>query len=169
MTERSAESTAKRYSQSEEDYLEAIYIIGLENKIARARVKDVAKEVGVTMPSVVSAIRSLSEKGLVEQEQYGHIELTPAGKCVAEDVYARHKMLYAFLHEVLGVEPAIAEKDACRMEHYLSPETGQRLLKMLEYIQKCRDDGDRVMFLERFIYYIKTGNVPEPCRGCQNK
>lgn len=156
-----------KYSRSEEDYLEAIYLISLRNKVAR--VKDVAQEVGVTMPSVVSAIRSLSEKGLVKQEQYKHIELTPAGKKVAQDVYERHKMLYAFFHEVLGLEPDIAEKDACQVEHYLSPETGQRLTKMLKYIQSCRDEEERVIFLERFMYYVKTGDKPKPCRGCMLK
>ncbi len=153
-----------RYSQSEEDYLEAIYLISLRNKVAR--VKDVAQEVGVTMPSVVSAVRTLSEKGLVEQEQYGHIELTPAGKRVAKDVYKRHQMLYTFFHKVLGLETAIAERDACLVEHYLSPETGKRLTKMLEYIQSCRDEKDQVIFLERFMHYVKTGDKPGPCRGC---
>ncbi|HHX97072.1 MAG TPA: metal-dependent transcriptional regulator [Clostridia bacterium] len=150
----------KRYSQSEEDYLEAIYLIELKNKVVR--VKDVAESVGVTMPSVVSAIRSLSEKGLVEQEQYGHIELTLKGRKVARDVYERHKTLYTFFHQFLGLEAAIAEKDACLMEHHLSPETRQRLLKVLEYVQGCEE----VLFLERLWHFIETGDRLGPCSGC---
>ncbi|NLK00404.1 MAG: metal-dependent transcriptional regulator [Clostridia bacterium] len=156
-----------RYSHSEEDYLEAIYLIGLKDKAAR--VKDVAQAVGVTMPSVVSAVRSLSEKGLVIQEQYGHIELTPTGEKVAQDVYARHQMLFTFFHEVLGLDPDVAEKDACQVEHYLSPETGKRLMKMVEYVQGCREESDQVMFLERFMHYVKTGDKPKPCSGCPIK
>ena len=115
------------YSQSEEDYLEALYMIQLKNKVTR--VKDVALALDVKMPSVVAAVRSLSEKGLVEQEKYGHIELTEEGEKVARDVYKRHQLLCAFFHEVLGLDPRIAEEDACRMEHHLSPETRERLLR----------------------------------------
>lgn len=150
------------YTQSEEDYLEALYVIQLENRVAR--VKDVARALEVTMPSVVTAIRSLSEKGLVEQERYGHIELTPAGKKVAGDVYARHKLLRAFFQEVLGLDYAVAEEDACRMEHHLSPQTRERLLRIVEYIRACRDD--EVKFLKRFRHYVDTGEMPKPCTGC---
>lgn len=152
------------YTQSEEDYLEALYVIGLENKVAR--VKDVANVLNVKMPSVVSAIRSLSEKGLVEQEKYGHIELTKQGKKVARDVYDRHQMLYAFFHEVLGLEPEVAEEDACRIEHHLSPETRDRLMHMVEYVRSCQYD---VKFLDRFTHYANTGERPEACVGCKPK
>ncbi len=153
------------YSRSEEDYLEAIYRIGLENK--RVRVKDVAEAVGVTMPSVVSAVRLLSDKGLVEQELYGPIKLTPTGKQTAKGVYERHKMLYAFFHEVLGVEPDIAEKDACLVEHYLSPETGRRLTMMLEHIENCCGEKDQALFVKRFKEYVRTGIKPGSCSGCK--
>lgn len=150
------------YSQSEEDYLEALYIIGLENKAIR--VKDVAEILNVKMPSVVSAIRSLSGKGLVEQEKYGHIELTKEGELVAQDVYDRHQMLYTFFYEILGLDDEVAENDACQVEHYLSPETRERLMKLVEYVSICRDD--EVQFLDRFMSFVKTGEKPAPCEGC---
>lgn len=82
------------YTQSEEDYLEAFYVIGLKNDVVR--VKDVSNLLDVTMPSVVSAVRSLSQKGLVNQEKYGYIELTQKGEEVAKTIYARHQLLYTF-------------------------------------------------------------------------
>ncbi|HHW06353.1 MAG TPA: metal-dependent transcriptional regulator [Clostridia bacterium] len=151
------------YSQSEEDYLEALYIIGMENKVIR--VKDVAQALNVKMPSVVAAIKSLAEKGLVEKEKYGHIELTKEGEAVAQDVYARHQMLYAFFHEILGLSPEVAEEDACKVEHYLSPETRERLMHMVEYVRACKDD--EVKFLDRFMHFVKTGEKPGPCEGCR--
>lgn len=153
-----------KYSHSEEDYLEAIHVIGLDKQMVR--VKDVAQYVGVTMPSVVAAIRSLSEKGLVEQEKYGSIELTNAGKRVAEDVYKRHQTLYAFFYEVLGLETEVAERDACQVEHYISPETTRRLGKMVDYIRSCAMGNNQTIFLERFMHYVNTKTKPEPCQGC---
>ena len=153
-----------KYSHSEEDYLEAIYVIGLDNQTVR--VKDVAQYVGVTMPSVVAAIKSLSEKGLVEQEKYGSIELTNVGNRVAKDVYAKHQTLYAFFYEVLGLESEVAERDACQVEHYISPETSRRLAKMVEYIRSCAMGKKQTIFLERFMHYVNTETKPEPCQGC---
>ena len=150
------------YSQSEEDYLETLYVIEQSDKIIR--VKDVAQALNVTMPSVVAAIRSLSEKGLVEQEKYGHIELTKKGKQVGKDVYKRHRLLYAFFHEVLGLDPKIAETDACQMEHHLSPQTQERLLRIVEYTRACKKD--EMYFLKRFMHFVNTGEIPDPCAGC---
>ncbi|MDD3540529.1 MAG: metal-dependent transcriptional regulator [Eubacteriales bacterium] len=152
-----------QYTQSEEDYLEALLVIDRERKVAR--VKDVAHALDVKMPSVVSAVKTLSEKGLVEQEKYGHIELTKKGRKVAEDVYERHQLMYAFLHEVLGLDPSIAEQDACRMEHQLSPETRERLLRIVEFIRGCPDE--EVSFLHRFMYFVNTGERPSDCQGCK--
>lgn len=151
-----------QYTQSEEDYLEALYVIDREQKVAR--VKDVAKALDVKMPSVVSAVKSLSEKGLVEQEKYGHIELTKKGEKVAKDVYERHQLMYAFLHEVLGLDCEVAEQDACRMEHHLSPETRERLLRIVEFTRGCPDD--EVNFLHRFMHFVNTGDRPGTCQGC---
>lgn len=150
------------YSHSEEDYLEALYTIQLQNKVAR--VKDVARALDVKMPSVVAAIRSLSEKGLVEQEKYGHIELTRKGELVGGDVYKRHRLLYAFFGEVLGIDTETAEKDACQMEHYISPKTRERILRIVEYTRTC-ETGD-AQWLKRFMYYVNTGEKPAPCPGC---
>lgn len=149
------------YSQSVEDYLEALYVIGLEQKVVR--VKDVARALKVTMPSVVAAVRTLSEKGLVEQEKYGHIELTPKGEAVAKEIYARHQMLYAFFSEILGLDPQVAEEDACRVEHYLSPPARERMTKLVEFVRSCQDD--RVQFLERFQHFVETGERGF-CKGC---
>lgn len=151
-----------KYSQSEEDYLETLYIIQRENRVAR--VKDVARSLDVTAPSVVAAVRSLSEKGLVEQEKYSHIELTEKGRKVGRDVYERHMLLHAFFHEVLGLDPEVAEEDACRMEHYLSPQTRERITRIVEYIRACQ--GDEVKFLKRFMHFVNTGEIPEACAGC---
>lgn len=149
------------YTESLEDYLEAIYVIGLEQRVVR--VKDVARALGVTMPSVTAAVKTLSEKGLVDREKYGHIELTPKGARVGKEVYARHQMLFTFFHEILGLDSAVAEEDACRVEHHLSAQARDRLLKMLEFVQKC--PGREAMFLKRFKVFAQTGERRD-CDGC---
>jgi Mn-dependent DtxR family transcriptional regulator len=38
-----------------------------------------------------------------------------------------------FIHNILGVEKKISEKDACNIEHYISDET---LEKLIDFINK---------------------------------
>ena len=44
------------------------------------------------------------------------------GRKIAESVYERHTLFTQWLVS-LGVNPAIAAQDACRIEHDISPET----------------------------------------------
>lgn len=107
-------------TQSLEDYLETIYNLIVEHRIAQVR--DIAKSLGVTMPSVVKAIRELMKLDLATHEPYGGVDLTAKGRRVAKSILARHKLLSNFLTK-LGVSQRMAERDACLMEHILSAET----------------------------------------------
>lgn len=111
-------------TQSLEDYLETIYRLITENRVAQVR--DIAKSLGVTMPSVVKAIRELMKLGLVTHEPYGGVDLTAKGKRVAKSVLSRHRLLTSFLMK-LGVGQRMADRDACLMEHILSAETMDKI------------------------------------------
>lgn len=115
--------------ESGEDYLEAI--LQLENDAGQVRSVDVANKLSVTRPSVNKAIAALKEEGLVTQELYGNISLTPKGREYAKEVMERHCTLRDFLKTVLGVDDENAEADACRMEHIISDQTFRGIKKML--------------------------------------
>jgi DtxR family Mn-dependent transcriptional regulator len=70
--------------------------------------------------------------GLVTQERYGKVFLTPSGREHAVRVKRRHRVLRAFLIQILGVSPDTADKDACLMEHVISSETMEKLVLFLE-------------------------------------
>ena len=116
-------------TKSLEDYLEEIHVLILER--GRARVRDVAQDLHVKMPSVVKAITELKKLELVNQEPYGDIELTPKGRKLAANVLGRHKLLKAFLVK-LNVPDETADKDACLMEHILSATTLDRIRAFVE-------------------------------------
>ncbi|MEO0010298.1 MAG: metal-dependent transcriptional regulator, partial [candidate division WOR-3 bacterium] len=122
--------------ESQEDYLEAILI--LEKDTRTVRVKDIAGLLGVSRPSVVVALAALADKGLVRHEHYGGVELTPKGRNVAETVYQRHQLLVTFLRRIVGVSAAVAEADACRLEHSLSPVTVKRLRVLISRMNVSR-------------------------------
>jgi DtxR family Mn-dependent transcriptional regulator len=112
------------------DYLETIYLLSLDHDTVG--VSQVAAEREVTIPTARSAIGRLKRAGYVRQERYGKIVLTDDGEARAKGVYRTHRVLYRFLHDVLGVESHEADPEACRLEHGLSEDTLSRLVRFLD-------------------------------------
>jgi DtxR family Mn-dependent transcriptional regulator len=117
-------------TESLEMYLETIGL--LREKTKMARVTDIARELGVSKPSVHAALHELERRGLIEHEHYGEVFLSPAGKDASSEIRRRHGLLTAFLRNVVGVCPETAERDACRIEHYLSKETMDRIAEIAD-------------------------------------
>jgi DtxR family Mn-dependent transcriptional regulator len=111
-------------TQSLEDYIETVYLIILDGRVAQVR--DIASALGVKMPSVVKAIRELMRLGLAVHEPYGGVDLTQKGRRVAKGILGRHTLLREFLMK-LGVGEKMADRDACLMEHIVSAETLDRI------------------------------------------
>ena len=117
-------------TSSLEDYLETIFLLSQKSK--SVRLTDVAEKLNVSKPSVNRAVKTLNDEGYLEHATYGDIMLTPIGESYAADVLRRHKLLKHFLMETLGVSEEVAENDACKMEHVMSPVTIDKLYEYLE-------------------------------------
>jgi DtxR family Mn-dependent transcriptional regulator len=107
-------------TQSLEDYLEMVSFLADDGEV---RVTDIASRLHVSKPSVLTALKTLEEQGLLEHERYRRVFLTQRGTLKAAEIRERHNFLMLFLRDVVGVKADIAEKDACKMEHILSAET----------------------------------------------
>lgn len=128
-------------SSAMEDYLEAIYHLEREHRIARVR--DIADRLGVKMSSVSSALRVLSARGLISYDPHQFITLTDDGLRQAEDIVRKHEVLKRFLSKVLRIEDSAAEDNACRLEHHLDPEVIERLVRFLQFMEMCPLDQTR--------------------------
>jgi DtxR family transcriptional regulator, Mn-dependent transcriptional regulator len=118
-----------------EDYLEAIYNVHM--KKGYIRVKDLACELGVKCPSVTEMLKKLKSLQFITYEKYGGILLTEKGSLVARAVKDRHDTLVSLL-TLAGVPNDIANKDACVMEHHLSPISLERLKLLVSDIESKR-------------------------------
>ncbi len=107
-------------NESEENYLETILILSEKKPVVRS--VDIAEELGFKKSSISVAMKNLREKELITVRPEGYIYLTEAGKKIADMIYERHKILSKWLIS-LGVPEEVALNDACRMEHYISPES----------------------------------------------
>ena len=120
--------------KSAEDYLESMLILKEKNGYVRS--VDISELLGVTKPSVSNAMKRLREEGYIEMNRSGFITVTEKGMEIADKIYTRHKKLTDYFI-ALGVDPEVAEDDACKIEHDISDQTFEALCNCIEQCKKC--------------------------------
>lgn len=115
--------------ESAENYLESILM--LKQKKGMVRSIDIVNELEYSKPSVSVAMKNLRENGYIQMDSDGYITLLPPGQEIAERMYERHVALSQWLIS-LGVDPEVAVKDACKMEHVISNETFEAMKKVMD-------------------------------------
>lgn len=112
--------------ESGENYLEAILM--LSRKKDGVHAIDIVNELNFSKPSVSIMLKKLKDEGYIDIDSNQHIHLLPSGLEIAETILERHELLTKILIE-LGVNPDVAEDDACKIEHDLSKETFDAIKK----------------------------------------
>ena len=115
--------------ESAEDYLEKILMLKEAKGVVRSI--DIANAMGFSKPSISIAMKHLRENGYIVMDEDNYISLTRKGAEIATRIYNRHRTLTEFFTK-LGVPQEVSEKDACKVEHDLSPESYQALKDHLE-------------------------------------
>lgn len=116
---------------------------------------------GVKAASVSPALHRLADLGLVDYSRREYVRLTEEGERRAMQVLTRHNVLSRFFQKFLLMAEADAERDACAMEHSLSPEATDRLVRFLEYVTVC-PEGSEAM-LNRFHRCSRVQEGVPPC------
>ena len=121
-----------KHNESTEMYLETILL--LKNKNSEVHAVDIAAELDYSRASVSRAMKRLEDKGYIEVVR-NVINFTPDGELLAKNVYERHHTIKKMLL-LLGADEELAERDACKIEHAVSPELMDLIKKN---IGKCED------------------------------
>lgn len=150
----------KALTPNMEMYLKTIYEIASEGD--QPRVKLIAKRLGVTMPSVTGAIENLQSKNLVEHTPYSDVRLTSKGRRAARQVKDRNELIYRFLLNVLKLPVATATRDACVLEHVVSPRTFDRMSSFLQFTETYPQESSKLigMYTE-WVEKHESGDHPE--------
>jgi Mn-dependent DtxR family transcriptional regulator len=127
----------EKLSFTMENYLEAVYELSEEGR--GARVSDIAERLGVTKASTNSAMATLSNKGLITNEKYGEIFLTPVGRKLAEFTANKHHTIREFFTDILKLDYGTADKDACAIEHVISSDSIQAMQEFMQAYKNLSD------------------------------
>jgi DtxR family Mn-dependent transcriptional regulator len=111
----------REISESVENYVKAVYLLQQRGDAA-VTTNAIAEGLGVNAASASAMVRKLADLGYVEHEPYRGVRLTDAGKKVALEVIRHHRLLEAFLHDVLGMPWDRVHAEAEVLEHYISPD-----------------------------------------------
>ncbi len=118
-------------SHSTVHHLMAIYY--LHKKSGYARGIDIAKFLNITRGSVSLTLAKVKEKDYIVEDQNKFYRLTALGQDVVNSVLSKRHIVKRFFHEVLGLPEDVAELDACKVEHLLSHQTGEKLLSFMGF------------------------------------
>src|SRR5262252_7809870 len=120
-------------SSTVENYLKAIYQgqSALSQDQRLVPMGQVAAALGVTPGTATTMVKALAESGLAEYEPYSGVRLTASGEKLAGLVLRRHRLVEAFLVQVMGMSWAEVHEDAEQLEHVVSDRLIDRIDQML--------------------------------------
>lgn len=116
-------------SPAVQDYLKAIYRLSQDDEAAST--SSIAERLQVAAGSVSGMLRRLADQGLVEHIPYYGARLTQDGEREAVRMIRRHRVLEAFLVEVLGYTWDRVHEEAERLEHAASDELIDRMARVI--------------------------------------
>ncbi len=136
-----ARRKTKKLTPALEDYLKVIFEITQNEPVAR--VKDIAKFLNVSLPSVTNAMKRLKELGFVNYEKYGLILLSEKGLKRAQSLERVHSVLEKFFVELVGVPEEASDNLSCRMEHFFDEDSEERTEKLIDLLIAVKEKGEQ--------------------------
>jgi DtxR family transcriptional regulator, Mn-dependent transcriptional regulator len=116
-------------SLTEENYIKSIY--GLSQEAGEVFVSELAKKLGVKLPTVNSMIKKLAAKKIVAYAPYQGIKLTEKGKKEALAIVRKHRLAELFLVQVMGLGWEEVHEIAEQLEHVDSERFYNRIDELL--------------------------------------
>ena len=116
-----------KQKRTAEDYLKTIHILSRQGEVHGTHI---AEALGVSRATVSLTLKALEQEGYLLRMADHTIRLTDAGREIAEATYARNRFFRMMLAS-LGVDEKTAARDACEMEHAVSPASFAALQRLL--------------------------------------
>jgi DtxR family transcriptional regulator, manganese transport regulator len=120
---------AAHRDETAEDYVEGVD--QLLRDFGEARVRDLARMMGVSHVTVTRIVARLVKEGLLATDPYKPITLTADGRRLAARIRQRHEVVLGFL-KWIGVPERQAEIDAEGIEHHVSDATIKAMKRAME-------------------------------------
>ena len=159
----------REFEKNELTHSAAHYLMAIDSlreKLGYARVTDVAEKLKVSRGAASMSIAHLKKRGWVKEDPNRFLLLAEEGEHMANIVEHNFRILTKFFEDVLGAPQDVAFTDACKMEHLMSLEIGNRLLRLMHFLQ---GDAKQYKKFQDFIAEeFKICDDPESCPICRD-
>jgi len=132
------ESDWRAFDDNEVTHSTAHYLLavaGYEKNGQPPRAADIARQLDISRAAVSLQLRALRENGLVDVGEDNRLRLTRLGADLVARIASKREVLKVFLREILSVSDATAQRDACKIEHLISEETGASLIRFIRFLR----------------------------------
>ena len=122
-------------SPATEEYLQAVYTLADEGgQVIGARLAEFLR---ISPAAVSEMVHRLERDGLLQLDERKEVRLTDSGYSAASRVVRRHRLAERMLVDLLGYEWWKTHEEAERIEHAMSQEMEERLVRVLGDPQTC--------------------------------
>jgi len=122
-------------SPATEEYLQAVYTLADEGgQVIGARLAEFLR---ISPASVSEMVHRMARDGLLQLDERREVRLTERGLEAASSIVRRHRLAERMLVDLLGYEWWKTHEEAERIEHAMSPEMEERLVRVLGDPQTC--------------------------------
>jgi DtxR family transcriptional regulator, Mn-dependent transcriptional regulator len=126
---------ATQTSPATEEYLQAVYTLADEGgQVISARLAEFLR---ISPAAVSEMVHRLERDGLVRLDERKEVRFTESGHAAASSIVRRHRLAERMLVDLLGYEWWKTHEEAERIEHAMSPEMEERLVRVLGDPQTC--------------------------------
>ncbi|MBN8702625.1 MAG: metal-dependent transcriptional regulator [Bacteroidetes bacterium] len=148
------------HSNTEENYLKAIYKLAELNDHLAVSTNSIANQVKTKAASVSDMLKRLHNKKLINYEKYKGVTLSAKGKKEALHIIRKHRLWELFLVEKLSFAWDEVHEVAEQLEHIHSDELVDKLDKFLGY-PKFDPHGDPIPDKNGIMHTRKTKLLSE--------
>lgn len=120
-----------------QEYLAEAYRIAAYQDTPYVSTSALAQEMGVSAPAVARMATRLREGGYIEHEPYQGMKLTPAGEREALGSIRRHRMVEAYLVNVMGFEWHEVHDEADALGGAVTERIVERMEEMSGFPTRC--------------------------------
>jgi DtxR family Mn-dependent transcriptional regulator len=122
-------------SPATEEYLQAVYTLADEGgQVIGARLAEFLR---ISPAAVSEMVHRLERDGLLQLDDRKEVRFTERGYTAASSIVRRHRLAERMLVDLLGYEWWKTHEEAERIEHAMSPEMEERLVRVLGNPQTC--------------------------------
>jgi len=163
--------TWKEFDQNIISHSAAHHLMALDDLVRRygyARVSDIARQLNITRGSVSISLKPMKEAGLIIQDENRHLRLSEKAQRLVDAIKTKRMLIRRLFSDLLGVDVAQAEIDACKIEHLVSNASARQLVTFFRFIdaqeQPARD------FLARWRAFDRACDQdPASCPTCASE